>query len=71
MALSDCPFDPELGLWVLSTRWIPKTCQHGRCKNPVEQAITLCDYYSNADVTIYVCRFCADRYNGLPKKEVL
>lgn len=68
MSLYNCPFDPETGLWVLRSAWMPTMCQ--RCeKRPVTALVELGDHNAELDITRHVCRECALHYMELPKKE--
>lgn len=67
MALSDCPYDEETGLWVASSRWIT---QCARCGNGVVAAqITLADHNAGVEVTKWVCMMCAQYYIKCKRKE--
>lgn len=68
MSLLDCPYDPETGLWVIRSAWMPPTCQ--RCEaRPVTALVELGDHNADIDVVKYVCDECMKHYIKLPKKE--
>lgn len=68
MALSDCPYDEETGLWVASSRWLPSVCQRCNCY-AVTMQVTLADHNAGIEETKLVCDACGRYYIKLPKKE--
>lgn len=70
MALSDCPYDEETGLWVASTRVLSYKCERCGRIDP-GFLVTLADHNAGAEIHRHVCMGCVKWYNDLPKKEVL
>jgi len=69
MALSDCPYDEETGLWVASSRWIT---QCARCGNGIVAAqVTLADHNAGAEEHRWVCELCAQYYIKCKRKVVI
>ena len=69
MSLLDCPYDPEMGLWVIRSAWMPKMCR--RCQlRPVTAFVELGDHNAGISETKYLCNECMKNYIGLPKKEM-
>lgn len=69
MALNDCPWDEETGLFVVSMRWLPTECQrcHPGSGSAVVAEVKLADYNAGEEETLYLCEECAQWYARRPK----
>ena len=67
MILNRCPYDPETGTWILSSRWLGDKCEwcHER---PLAAVITTFDEEDGRAVRL-VCLECSRRLIAMPKKE--
>ena len=64
MSLDSCPFDPETGLFVSSTRVTQDLCE--RCgKVPPRFIVNLRNYNRDEEKTVFVCHSCLEYYQSL------
>ena len=64
MSLDSCPFDPETGLFVSSTRVTQDLCE--RCgKVPPRFIVNLKNYNREEERTVFVCPTCLNYYQTL------